>query len=347
MRVVLSGYFGHGNTGDEALLAGMLVSMRSADPELDLVVISGDPSETRRTHGVEAVPRMAPRAIWRALRGADGLVSGGGGLLQDRTSARPVTYYAGVMGLARIARRPYVIHAQGLGPIVRKANRRLAASALRGAAHVSLRDEASIALARSLGIRRPIALAPDPALVLRPSRTDGGHVLVAIRAWGDASLVGLRDGIRALAADHPIIALPMHEPVDRAVAVLMTEGIPGARVAPAAAALDERLALIGSASLVVAMRLHALVLAAAAGVPAVAISYDPKVDAFAARLDMPVAGDVASGVDPADVVEAARRELAADLTQRRVIVDALRAEARASAAASLAALGGADLGPPS
>jgi polysaccharide pyruvyl transferase CsaB len=339
MRVVLSGYFGHGNTGDEAILAGMLATMRAAAPDLEAVVISGDPSGTRRVHGVDAVPRMAPAAIWRALRGADGLVSGGGGLFQDRTSARPVAYYAGVTGLARLAARPYVIHAQGLGPILRRPNRALTAMALRGAASVSLRDEGSVRFARELGVRRPIALVPDPALALHPGRPTGRHILVAVRSWPGAGtrLAAVRDAIRALAADHEIVALAMHEPIDRDASAQVTGGIPGARIA-AAGSLDDRLALIGSARLVVAMRLHALVLAAAAGVPAVAISYDPKVDAFAGRVGMPVAGDIAAPLEPARIVEAARRELEGDLGRRHALVEAMRDELRNATAEGLAAL---------
>jgi polysaccharide pyruvyl transferase CsaB len=342
MRVVVSGYFGHGNTGDEALLAGMLVTMRAVEPGLGAVVISGNPPETRRTHGVEAVPRMRPTAICRALRAADGLISGGGGLLQDRTSARPVAYYAGVMGLARLARRPYVVHAQGLGPIEWRLNRTLTAMALRGAAHVSLRDSESIGLARELGVRRAIDLVPDPAIALRPERGEPGHIVVAVRAWGGRldHLLPIREAIQVLSAEHRILALPMHEPMDREPSEIVVDGIPGAAVVPPETSLHERLALIGSASLVIGMRLHALVLAAAAGVPGVAISYDPKVDAFASRVGMPIPADLASVIEPARIVEAARRELDAVLTGRQRIVDEMRDQVRASADASLAAIRG-------
>jgi polysaccharide pyruvyl transferase CsaB len=340
MRIVVSGYFGHGNTGDEALLAGMLAAMRAVEPALEAVVISGDPLETRRSHGVEAVPRTRLAAIWYALRDADGLISGGGGLLQDRTSARPVAYYAGVMALARLARRPYVVHAQGLGPIRRRPNRVLAAMGLRGAVHVSLRDADSIALARELGVRRALEFVPDPAIMLQPARGDGRQVVLAVRSWADRldHLLPIREAVRVLATDHRILALPMHEPMDREPSEIVVDGIPGAAVVPPETSLHERLALIGSASLVIGMRLHALVLAAAAGVPGVAISYDPKVDAFASRVGMPIPADLASVIEPARIVEAAQRELDADLTGRQRIVDEMRDQVGASAAASLAAI---------
>jgi len=341
MRVVVSGYYGYGNAGDEAVLAGMLQALRAEDPEIAVTVLSGDPEHTRRTHDVEAIPRAQPRSVIRALRASDGLISGGGSLLQDRTSARPVAYYAGVMHLARILRRPYVIHAQGLGPMNRRANRALAASALRGAAHVSLRDEDSLRLARALGVQRPIDLVPDPALALHPPASGGGgHVLVAVRGWGAsaAHLGGLRDTLRALAAERTVLALPMQDAVDREPSLAAIEGITGADVLPPGASLDEQLAAIGSASLVIGMRLHALILAAAAGVPALAVSYDPKVDAFAAQVGQPVVGETGRAIDAKVMLAAAHAALAGDPAPYLDRVERLRGQLPASAAASLAAL---------
>jgi len=340
MRVVVSGYYGYGNAGDESVLAGLLDLLRAEEPDIAVTVLSGDPAHTRRTHDVDAIARANPRAVIRALRASAGLISGGGSLLQDRTSARPVAYYAGLMHLARVLRRPYVVHAQGLGPITRRANRALAASALRGAAQVSLRDPGSLALAREIGVRRPIELVPDPALALHPPASAGGHVLVAVRSWGASAehITGLRDALRSLSAERTILCLPMQDAVDREASEAAVEGIPGADVLGPGASLDEQLAAIGSASLVVGMRLHALILAAAAGVPALAISYDPKVDAFAAQAGHPVVGEVGRAIDATALVDAAHAALAADPAPYRERVERLRAQLPASVAASLAGL---------
>lgn len=342
MKLVISGYYGYGNAGDEAVLSGMLHSLRQERDDLEITVLSGNPDHTERTHGVEAVPRSQPLAVARTIRAADGLISGGGSLLQDRTSFRPVAYYAGVMQLAHWLRRPYVVYAQGLGPIRRRMNRRLAALALRRAAYVSLRDEASLALARELGVRGQIDLVPDPALALRPPTTQAGnHLLVAVRAWQTATpyLANLRDALRQLSDELPIVALPMQGSMDLAASREVVAGIPGAEVLSPDATLAEQLATIGSARVVLGMRLHALILAAAAGVPAVAVSYDPKVDAFAAQVGQPVVGHVGEPINPHHVVEAVRGVLAADRQPYLDRVAQLRGNLQRAAVASLTAIG--------
>ncbi len=85
MKIVVSGYYGFGNAGDEAILEAMLRDVRALAPAVRVVVLSGDPADTSARFGVEAVPRMNPGAVMRALRGADLFLSGGGSLLQDAT----------------------------------------------------------------------------------------------------------------------------------------------------------------------------------------------------------------------------------------------------------------------
>jgi polysaccharide pyruvyl transferase WcaK-like protein len=99
-RAVISGYYGFGNVGDEAILAGLLQGFRELAPEATLTVLSGDPAATEAEHGVPAWPRGVRHAA-SAIRQADLLVSGGGGLLQDATSWRSPLYYLWVLQMAR------------------------------------------------------------------------------------------------------------------------------------------------------------------------------------------------------------------------------------------------------
>jgi polysaccharide pyruvyl transferase CsaB len=299
MRLLMLGYFGFGNAGDEAILAAEVEALRSELGPVDFVVVSGDPAHTGRTHGLEAVSRTDYRGLVAAIRGCDALVAGGGSLLQDVTSARPVAFYGGVMLLARMLRKPVFVYAQGLGPIRRRVNRLLAGLALRSATYVSLRDEESGALAEALGVRGAVQV-PDPVLgqtVSGELAEPGEALAVALRPWHDQA-VWLPEVVAALkAVDTEIVLVAFHGGQDVELASEVSAAVgSGARVV--SGDHDRVLAAVAGARATLGMRLHALIAAAAAGRPFVALSYDPKVTAFARQVGQPVAATLPGPVDP-------------------------------------------------
>ena len=99
-RFLLSGYYGFGNLGDEALLAASSAGCDAGYPGTTIDVLSHDPGRTAARLGVEATPRADLRAVRKAIARADVVLSGGGGLLQDTTSLQSLLYYAGIVRAA-------------------------------------------------------------------------------------------------------------------------------------------------------------------------------------------------------------------------------------------------------
>ena len=131
MNFLLSGYYGFGNAGDEAVLAAILQSILAQQASARFTVTSGNPRQTVQCFNsagtpVSAIPRQEPRALLRALRGCDAFISGGGSLLQDVTSLRNVVYYTALIRFAQVLRKPVMIYAQGVGPLRRPIAQRLA-----------------------------------------------------------------------------------------------------------------------------------------------------------------------------------------------------------------------------
>ena len=54
-NIVISGYYGSKNAGDEAMLSAMLEVFSELNPKLHITVISSDPEYTRKRHSVDAV----------------------------------------------------------------------------------------------------------------------------------------------------------------------------------------------------------------------------------------------------------------------------------------------------
>src|SRR2546428_13135892 len=124
MRIVVSGYYGFGNGGDEAVLEAIVGALRARLPQAQVVVLSAAPDQTRLLHGVAGVSRTT--GALPAIAGADLFISGGGTLIQDATSARSALYYLGLLGVATVLAHATMGYAAGIGPVRLGGSRRLA-----------------------------------------------------------------------------------------------------------------------------------------------------------------------------------------------------------------------------
>ncbi len=296
--IVVCGYYGFGNVGDEAVLAGFAHGLRQAGYDAPITALSADPSQTRAEHGVEAIPRTDLRAVWRALRRSQVFVLGGGSLLQDVTSARSIVYYLGMHALARRAGCRVLWVGQGIGPLRRSWARRWTARAARQAEAVVVRDPESAQMLRAMGVPK-VQEGADLSFLLPDADTEYGRKLLsrwgvpegtpviglAPREWREAQtdVVGLfrtvADYVQKELGTCPFL-LPMHWSRDKTVAERIGSEVPGAVVPDAPPGVREVQDVLACCEAVVGVRLHALMLAASSGAPALAISYDPKVRAF-------------------------------------------------------------------
>jgi polysaccharide pyruvyl transferase CsaB len=352
-RVLLSGYYGFDNLGDEAVLAATVAELRRRRPAVEIGVLSASPDATARAYGVTGIPRARPGAVARALRGSDLFLSGGGSLFQDATSWRSPCYYLAVLAAARRYCRRTAVYAQGFEPARRPWVRRGIRRVLNGVDLVTVRDAFSADVLASDGVRRPrIVVSADPSFLLDPDPTPrveherarwgaGPHFGLAVRAWGDGAVLravaaAARDAGRRLGVRW--VLLPMHHPYDLAAADAVAADLEGAVVVRGPFTPREMLGLVGGLDLLVGMRLHALIFAASQGVPVVPVAYDRKVAALARELEEEpplatgglTAGALASRIERAAAERPERRErlrrVAAALRDRAALSPQLAAE---------------------
>lgn len=294
-RLLLSGYYGFGNAGDEAVLAGLVQGFQDAPgaETRELTALSGRPAETRSAHGIGAADRYKPSVLLRQIARTDLFLSGGGSLLQDVTSAHSLFYYLGVVRMAQLLGKKTVFLAQGIGPLNRSRSRRLTRAVANRLDFITVRDPASAALLRQIGVSRPpIEVTADPALLLTPDTGERkpNTFGVALRLWNGQDTVAahLADACAAPLAGRRAVVFPMQPENDRPVAEQFVRNWHQEKKTPENRAtlcqtekgLPSLLSNIASCEIMIGMRLHALILAAGAGVPSVALAYDPKVTAF-------------------------------------------------------------------
>ena len=171
---------------------------------------------------MNAIPRFRFWKVFGALRRCDALLSGGGSLLQDRTSTRSLLYYLSIVRCAEWMGKPVMLYANGIGPVQKPANRRRVKRAVERAALVTPAGPQLRPGTGGDGVERPdLHVTADPVFNLDPAPKErAGELLrsaglergtpfaaVSVRDWPDTgsfaggagrpvrpSLPDLRDG---------------------------------------------------------------------------------------------------------------------------------------------------------
>lgn len=318
-KILMSGYYGCGNAGDEAILESVYRSVKENVPASEVTVLSSSPEETARVYGCKAAARFNPIALFREIRRCDTLVFGGGSLLQDTTSTRSLMYYLFVIRLAERLGKKVMLYANGIGPISGERSRRRTARAVSGATKVTLRDPESEQELRSMGVeRRDMLITADPVFLLEPGTAQRGWEIlkkagaekkpffaVSIRPWKDsafeAKIAEICDEIvRKYNLNAVFITMQpgADDEVSRRTAARMKEP---STVLSGSMTPSDMMAVIGESEFIISMRLHSLIFAARSETPAIGISYDPKLDAYIKMLGQPSAGSIES-LDVSDVL---------------------------------------------
>ncbi len=308
-KILISGYYGFNNIGDESILRTVIDNLREKLPDVDITVLSQDPAQTREKYGVEAARRMHLWDIFRSVRQCDLLLSGGGSLLQDATSGRSILYYLFILRLAQLLGKQTFIYSQGIGPITAPRNRRLTASVLRRADGIVVRDVRSRDLLLEIGVpEKLVHVTADPVIRVKKAELELGREILAQEGCPrDAGRLTIGWAVKARKPDKPFL-----REVERCILWLREEYgadsvlIPffhdedvcvcqavAARLEGCAGCLrqkylsEETLSIIGCMDVLVGVRLHSLIYAAVMGVPMIGVSYDPKVDSFLSSIQRP------------------------------------------------------------
>lgn len=175
LRVVIYGWYGVPNVGDEAILASIVNDLRRLIPQLHITVFSFDPAHTLRCHNVDNALLARPQLtreqkaqLMKELGKTDLFILGGGGMFHSHSGRRP---WLNTLALAKLMGCKTMIYTIGIDPssMATVSWRLLWRFFCLFADYITVRDHSSRKLLLNAGVRRSIIVIPDPVFRLSPS----------------------------------------------------------------------------------------------------------------------------------------------------------------------------------
>lgn len=297
--IIISGYYGLGNSGDEALLCSIINDLRSIAPDVTITALSANSSLTQKLYGIKTINRFNLFSILKEMHSAKLLISGGGTLIQDATSTKSLLYYLAIIFMAKKMGLKVMLYANGLGPIKDK-NVKKVSRILNEVDLITLRENVSLEEIQRCNIIKPrVLVTADPAFnLIAASKEKAEEILEVYGIDKNEKLIGVSvrecknlpsDFAQKMALSLDEIAqrgyLPVFIPMQKGLDLELSLSVASkmkmpSKVIDGELSISQMLALIGKCSVVCGMRLHMLIFASVMDTPMAGIAYDPKIRGF-------------------------------------------------------------------
>ncbi len=306
--ILISGFYGFSNSGDEAVLQSIVELLKKNKPDLQIGVLTKD-GKSSDAKGIYPIDRTNLLQIIKIMKHCKLFISGGGSLIQDATSSRSLYYYLGLILLAEMMGTKVMLYSNGIGPVDRKCNRLISRWILNRVELITLREPDSFEELTRMGIKKPTRLVTaDPAIEILPAgeeeiaqlKKEIGFdssrktVSISVRKWKNETdkmiSVLARTADRLIEEENmQVLLLPLHYSEDYKVCQKLQKAMKHSCILPEKECrVVEMLGLIKNVEVAVGMRLHSLIYAASLNVPVVGIVYDTKVKGFLKYIGQPL-----------------------------------------------------------
>lgn len=314
-KVAICGYYGYGNTGDEAILAAIIQSITERC-DVEITVFSGDPEDTIKKHGVNAVyigELSSLHQIVKTIYNADLLLIGGGGIIHDLTF-RNFKFWLNKIIIGKIFHKTIMLYSPGVGPIKTSLGKILTKYTMNSVETIHVRNELSKEVLISCGINKSlIQVTSDPVMALTPANSERVKEIldtegicrvkplvgISVR-WNpyehsfDSEFVENFVGKMAQISDYIIekldvnvVFIPMQFPPKPTCDVRIMNPIhqmmrykQRAKIIRGIYTPPEMMGIFGQMDMVIGMRLHSLIFSARMNVPMIGLAYSGKVNEF-------------------------------------------------------------------
>lgn len=292
-KVLISGYYGFDNFGDDAILAVLCEKLKLLGT--DVTVISANPSKTAKSYGVNSVKNFDIIDLIKTIFKSNILISGGGSLLQDVTSLKSLVYYSGIIFLGLLFKKDVLIFAQGIGPLNKAFSKNVVISLLKRVSYISVRDKKSFEFLKLHGINA--ILVNDPVYsVSVPEVLKSLTVGVQLRDFSTMNvefLDSLAENILLNLPNRKIELFVFQKKLDEEICKQFIKILKSKNSALEVEIIyyDNRIEIfkrIAQLDYMIGMRFHAVIAALKAGVRAAGINYDIKVEKLAKEFSIPL-----------------------------------------------------------
>ena len=288
-KICISGYYGFDNFGDETILRILIENLKKNSKSIEITVFSSNPEKTSSLYNVNSVKSFNIFKVISSLFKCDFLISGGGSLLQDVTSKKSLIYYLAIIFIALLFKKKVIIFAQGIGPVNNKFLENITVFILKRVKNITVRDENSLNLLNSWGIKAK--KCPDPVwnLNIKPKNQQTNKIGIQLRSCKSINenfLSLLASQICTYYKNKEINILSFQNSLDLEICnklkkyinmfdsdmnVKVIENTSNQKIIEDTASLDE----------LIAMRFHACLIAIKSNVKLLPINYDIKVEQLA------------------------------------------------------------------
>lgn len=300
--ILIIGNYGTGNLGDDAILAGILTDLKAIGYKGKIEITHGGKNSSEDIYAkIKKVPFVAAgirsrfnkkrkKQSMAAIKRADMVIIGGGGLFVDAESRKAPFLWAKQAKACRELNTPYICYGQSIGPLKSIVSRWVTRKVFRNAKAVHVRDKASLKYLK----RIETIVGTDPAfswlLMQKTAQKKKKIMLISLRKWNRKTektwkplLKTLKSYAKKKNLKAVIIAMDVHDEKE-----LESFKATGLTVIKPKSALEAYTAF-QTAKIAVTMRLHAGIFALAAHKPLIALSYSQKVASLTETLGVQAA----------------------------------------------------------
>ena len=307
--LLIIGYFGHDNFGDELLLDAVLEQIKQRSHICPVAAGLGLAKHTQELHHVPAVCLQDEEIVRQAVLRSDIVLLGPGGLLDDRAGIelrkklfpRGIYTYLFPLALAKEAKKTLMAAGLGVDAFVTEQAKALVRDIFPGMKYLGVRDEYSRRCLEAIGVKNA-QVSPDLAFLYSKDRMDRKTTATKKKILGinlrNIEIAAAQEVAYAalffLQAGWDIHFIAVQAGVDDRILKLCAqafwnEGFPDVEkrvrlIVPESP--EEVLDAIGETSMLLAMRLHVNVMAWQMSVPSLFLAYDAKVASMAELLGL-------------------------------------------------------------